>query len=232
MYIAALAGALCASLAAAQGQCSLPTTQPSCAKLGDGCHWCTIAHETRGYCTTSSTPCPTLDVQASLAPYVESPSVPALSNYTLSGCGAPLYKQCDSAWGTNPLGTSSNTICKAGCAMSSLAMYLTSRGHKQSPGTLNSWLTTHGGYASGDLLVWSAVDATYGVAYQGQQKVTAAVLAAGIAACHGLIANVRSGSHWVLITGYNGGTTFAVNDPGFSQAAYDLSEMGNIVRYH
>jgi hypothetical protein len=80
--------------------------------------------------------------------------------------------------------------------------------------------------------VWSAVDATYGVAYQGQQKVTAAVLAAGIAACHGLFANVRSGSHWVLITGYNGGTTFAVNDPGFSQATYDLSEMGNIAVYH
>ena len=32
-----------------------------------------------------------------------------------------------------------------GCAMSSLAMYLTSRGHSETPGSLNKWLTAHNG---------------------------------------------------------------------------------------
>jgi hypothetical protein len=27
-------------------------------------------------------------------------------------------------------------------------------------------------------------------------------VAAGVQACHGIIANVRSGSHWVLLTGF------------------------------
>ena len=36
----------------------------------------------------------------------------------------PLYKQCDSKWGNEHLGTSQNTICKAGCLMSSIAMAL------------------------------------------------------------------------------------------------------------
>ncbi len=69
----------------------------------------------------------------------------------------PLYKQCDSRWGNDQLGTSSNTICKAGCAMSSLAMGLAGIGKNYNPGTLNTWLKSNGGYVSGDLLVWGSV---------------------------------------------------------------------------
>src|ERR1700733_9103864 len=69
----------------------------------------------------------------------------------------PLYKQCDSRWGSEGLGTSSNTICKAGCAMSSVAMGLAGIGKNYNPGTLNTWLKGNGGYVSGDLLVWGAV---------------------------------------------------------------------------
>jgi len=36
--------------------------------------------------------------------------------------------------------------------------------------------------------------------------------------------NVRGGSHWVLMTSYSG-TTLSVNDPGFNQATYDLSDV-------
>lgn len=43
-------------------------------------------------------------------------------------CSWTLYKQCDGQWAHNPLGTSSNTICSAGCAMSSVAMSLTTKG--------------------------------------------------------------------------------------------------------
>jgi hypothetical protein len=71
-----------------------------------------------------------------------------------------------------------------------------------------------------------------GVKYMGQETCTADVLKTGLAACHGLIANARSGSHWVLLTGWKSGSTFYVNGPGFSQTTYDLSEMEKIAVYH
>lgn len=70
----------------------------------------------------------------------------------------PLYKQCDSAWGSQQLGTSSNTICSAGCLMSSASMALSGTGHSYNPGTLNQWLKGHGGYVSGDLFVWASIN--------------------------------------------------------------------------
>jgi hypothetical protein len=45
----------------------------------------------------------------------------------------PMYKQCDAKWGSQALGTSSKTICQAGCLMSSAAMALTGTGHTQTP---------------------------------------------------------------------------------------------------
>jgi hypothetical protein len=69
----------------------------------------------------------------------------------------PLYKQCDSRWGSHELGTSSNTICKAGCLMSSVSMALAGCGKSYNPDTLNTWLKGHGGYVSGDLFVWGSV---------------------------------------------------------------------------
>ncbi len=86
-------------------------------------------------------------------------------NATTGDCGWAAYKQWDSEWGSNELGTGSLTICQAGCAMSSVAMYLTTRGHHYTPGSLNVWLKDNGGYASGDLIIWSTVD-SMGVSYQ------------------------------------------------------------------
>jgi hypothetical protein len=62
--------------------------------------------------------------------------------------------------------------------------------------------------------------------------VSSATLQSGLAACHGIVANVRGGSHWVLLTGFAGGDSFTVNDPGFSQATYPLSEMLRFAVYH
>src|SRR5687768_10902377 len=70
----------------------------------------------------------------------------------------PLFKQCDSRWGNNRLGTGPETVCQAGCAMSSVSMIINSKGHANiNPGSLNSWLISNGGFASGDLLVWTSV---------------------------------------------------------------------------
>jgi hypothetical protein len=53
--------------------------------------------------------------------------------------------------------------------------------------------------------------------------------------CDGVIANVRGGTHWVLLTGWDSsdpsGNTFYVNDPGFDQSTYDYTTMLKFVHY-
>ena len=133
----------------------------------------------------------------------------------------PLYKQCDSKWGNEQLGTSSNTICKAGCLMSSVAMALSGVGKNYNPGTLNTWLKGHGGYVSGDLFVWASVN-SLGIKYVG--KVANSNIASNLASGHIVILNVHNGGHWVLATSMSG-STIQVNDPGYSTTSYTLSEI-------
>ena len=133
----------------------------------------------------------------------------------------PLYKQCDSKWGNEQLGTSSNTICKAGCLMSSVSMALAGIGKGYNPGTLNTWLKGNGGYVSGDLFVWASVN-KLGLTYVG--KVANSGIQAALNANEIVILNVHNGGHWVLATGMSG-STITVNDPGYSTSSYTLSEI-------
>ena len=89
----------------------------------------------------------------------------ALLIATMLACASSyvLYKQCDARWKSQRLGTSSATICSAGCLMSSVAMVLSNHFN---PSTLNTWLTHNGGYVQGDLFVWTSV-ARYGLHYEG-----------------------------------------------------------------
>lgn len=135
----------------------------------------------------------------------------------------PLYKQCDSKWGSNHIGTSSKTICQVGCLMSSASMALAGTGHSYNPGTLNTWLKANGGYASGDLFVWSAIN-KLGLTYKG--AVSNADIKKNLDAGHVVICNVHSGAHWVLAHSYSG-DTIHVNDPGYSTTSYSLSQIVN-----
>lgn len=135
----------------------------------------------------------------------------------------PMYKQCDSRWGNEQLGTSSKTICQAGCAISSVAMALEGTGHHQNPSTLNSWLKAHGGYSGGDGLVWSAVN-SLGLTFAGKfpnSEIKKALDAGKVVIC-----NVNNGGHWVLAHSYSG-DNIMVNDPGFNRASYTLGEIVN-----
>lgn len=133
----------------------------------------------------------------------------------------PMYKQCDSKWGSEQLGTSSNTICKAGCLMSSVSMALSGCGKNYNPGTLNTWLKGHGGYVSGDLFVWGSVG-PLGLTYVG--KVANSNIASALSNNEIVILNVHNGAHWVLATSMSG-STISVNDPGYSTTSYTLSEI-------
>eukprot|EP00762_Andalucia_godoyi_P000390 ANDGO_03197.mRNA.1 Charged multivesicular body protein 1 len=147
----------------------------------------------------------------------------------------PLYKQCDSRWGSHRLGTSTtNTICSAGCAMSSVAMALSGKGHTTDPGQLNDWLVAHSGYASGDLIVWGAVSGlglTFHQRYSGQGSLSVSELQSLLAKGFPVVINVRGGSHWVLATSVSR-STVNVNDPGFSVSSYQYSDIVNFIVYN
>ena len=133
----------------------------------------------------------------------------------------PLYKQCDSAWANDQLGTSSNTICKAGCLMSSASMALAGTGHSYNPKTLNQWLKGHGGYVSGDLFVWGSIN-SLGLTYEG--KVSNSQIKSKLDQGKVVICNVHNGGHWVLAHSYSG-DNIMVNDPGYSTTSYTLSQI-------
>lgn len=133
----------------------------------------------------------------------------------------PMYKQCDNAWRNEQLGTSSNTICSAGCLMSSAAMALAGTGHSFNPSTLNAWLKGHGGYVSGDLFVWGSIN-PLGLTWEG--KVSNSQIKAKLDQGRVVICNVHNGGHWVLAYGYNG-DNILVNDPGYATTSYTLSQI-------
>lgn len=136
--------------------------------------------------------------------------------------GYPLYKQCDSRWGKQVI--SSKTLCQVGCLESSVAMALAGSGKKISgatvtPGNLNGWLKSHHGY-SGNLFMWGSVS-SFGFTYKGQFSSYGGWLSDS----HNVvILNVNHGGHWVLATSLSG-STFHVNDPGYSKSTYSKSEV-------
>ncbi|CAD8102431.1 unnamed protein product [Paramecium sonneborni] len=142
-----------------------------------------------------------------------------------------LYKQCDSAWANDQLGTSADTICKAGCLVSSIAMMLHTYGvvtdGTTTPKTMNTWLKKHGGYVSGDLFVWASIE-PLGFIFQGWCTTTQATYK--FDAGYHVILNVNNGHHYVLMTSYSG-STFNVNDPGYSKTSYSASEVKEAAFY-
>lgn len=119
------------------------------------------------------------------------------------------------------------TVCKVGCAMSSVAMCLAGRGisvdgHAANPGTLNAYLKKHGGY-SGNLIIWSKAPTHFTGLYH---KTPLSTVNGWASSGKCVIANVRGGGHWVLVTNSaDSSGNFPVNDPGFSQSKYNINEM-------
>ena len=62
------------------------------------------------------------------------------------------------------MGASTNTICKAGDLISSVAMGLAGIGQNQNPSILNNWLKAHKGYDSKNNFVWTSIN-SLGVTY-------------------------------------------------------------------
>ena len=90
------------------------------------------------------------------------------------------------------------------------------------PGTLNKWLTSHGGYVSSDVFVWGSV-APLGLSFVRFERSFSSMKDA-FNSGHVVILNVHGGRHWVLATAVSG-STFSVHDPGFNTASYSSSDI-------
>jgi len=160
----------------------------------------------------------------------------------------PLYKQCDPVWAKDWMNgtTDYDSICRFGCAMSSVAMALNGQGHKIEgyipvyPGTLNAWLKTHDGYVCIDGFCSNLkLDAPNrigaGISFVSEnQKPDIKTLTNYVAKQSPIvIAHVVNKTHFVLVTGYDtvNTTSFYVNDPLYNRTTYDYSEMADLILY-
>jgi hypothetical protein len=68
------------------------------------------------------------------------------------------FSQRDARWSGEPLGDGTALIGQVGCLVSAAASMLCDAGMTTDPSRLNSWLRGTGGYANGNLFVWTSLD--------------------------------------------------------------------------
>ena len=168
----------------------------------------------------------------------------------------PLYKQCDLTWATDWMGNQEregiDTICRMGCAMSSLAMALAGKGilingTVPDPQVLNQWLRANEGYKCinnncNNLVLDSPnkLEPAGAVTYVSEEeKPDLETLIKYIDYSNPVgIAHVNSNSHFVLLIGYqtplNGtDTQLIVHDPGNDSSFFKTySDITDILFYN
>ncbi len=149
------------------------------------------------------------------------------SGYSAVRLNVPSYKQNDSRWASVKLGSSGQTIAKIGCATTAIAMLESYRtGKTIYPDAMSKQLK----YTSGGSVYWPAhyvtvtdtagyLGAVYNLLQQGKPVLLGA-------------RNTAGGQHWVVITGYTGGSAlrtdgFIINDPG-SNTRTNLQQFLNL----
>lgn len=147
--------------------------------------------------------------------------------------GWASYKQCDSRWANQEIGTcSTQTICSAGCVLTSIAMMLKTKGAGVDPSSLDAHFTKNGGYVNGCSIIWAKADDFGKTSFQAIETASESEICNGLSQGHGIIANVNNGGHWVLLTGCAGNGVFYANDPGYTRTTYKMSEIVREAVYH
>ncbi len=144
----------------------------------------------------------------------------------------PLFRQTDSLWAANKLGTCTSTIGTMGCAVTSMAMVhayygisvqgrstggYNDSGWGMSPAILNYWLTYRksGGFTNGCEINWRAQPS--GMTLLGILSGTRAQITSELELGRPVIAWVTSSTqpmHFVVITGQKSDGNYYINDPG------------------
>ncbi len=164
----------------------------------------------------------------------------------------PLFKQCDSRWGNETMGVKGPgeqaTICREGCAMTSLTMGLRDLGlfinnTELDPGVMNNWLQANEGYVclDGDCnnLVLDAPERIPGspLVFLGENpKPPAAELQAWAdSGTEIVLLHVHNSGHFVLLRpgqSPGGPDTFNVLDPFFDVSVYPYANISDVIHYH
>ena len=149
------------------------------------------------------------------------------SNYSAVSLNVPDFKQTDSRWSYAKIGSSGKTIAQIGCATTAVAMMESYRtGQTVYPDAMSKKLS----YTSSGSIYWPAYytpvtdSSGYLYAIYEQLKLGKPVLFGA--------KTWSGGQHWVVITGYDGGSSFAtsnftINDPG-SNSRTDLQQLLNV----
>ena len=140
----------------------------------------------------------------------------------------PSFKQTDSRWAGVLIGTQGDTIGTSGCTTTCLAMTESFRtGKSINPKTMSQKLS----YSSSGMLYWPSDYATEVVTSEAYLKKIYSVLSKGKPVIFGMKKANSSSQHWVVVTGFSGGTltasAFTVNDPG-SKTRTTLSQVMSV----
>lgn len=159
--------------------------------------------------------------------YVSTQYLSGSGGYSAVALKVPSFKQTDSRWANTTIGTSGKTFAQIGCATTAIAMMESYRtGTTIYPNAMAKQLT----YTSSGSVYWPShytpvtngsgyLEAIYSKLKQGKPVLFGARNAAG-------------SQHWVVITGYTGGTSltasgFTINDPG-SNSRTNLHQLLNV----
>jgi len=146
--------------------------------------------------------------------YVSSAYLDSAEVYPSVSLAVPSYKQTDSRWSGVKIGSSGKTIGQIGCATTGVAMMESYRTSKTIyPDAMSKQLS----YSSSGNLYWPS---HYTVVTQssGYLGTIYNLLRQGKPVLFGA-KNASGGQHWVVVTGYNGGSSltasgFTIHDPG------------------
>ena len=145
--------------------------------------------------------------------YVNSNYLTSVSSYSAVSLSVPHYMQTDKRWASVTLGTSGKTIYRIGCTTTSIAMIESYRtGKTVYPDAMSRRLS----YTSTGNVYWPS-DYAAVTSTSGYLEKIYAELKAGKPVLFGA-KTAAGGQHWVVITGYKGGTSlttsgFTINDP-------------------
>lgn len=145
--------------------------------------------------------------------YVNSNYLTSVSSYSAVSLSVPHYMQTDKRWASVTLGSSGKTIYRVGCTTTSIAMIESYRtGKTVYPDTMSKKLR----YTSTGNVYWPS-DYTAVTSTSGYLEKIYAELKAGKPVLFGA-KTAAGGQHWVVITGYKGGSSlttseFTINDP-------------------
>ena len=138
------------------------------------------------------------------------------------------WKQYDSRWGSQRLGSSSDTMAGYGCLITAIATLMVHSGcadeNGVDPGKLCTYLSNNGGFTSNGELYWAKVDgavegfslASWKVALSGSRYDKVAQIKSYLDRGYYIVVSVGHGEHWVAVDSVDGNSNVNIFDPGYS----------------